>query len=228
MNGAGVSKDAFVAENVRICIHRLTELLNEDLRGPTPHHCIAFAASNGVLRTVAQIGAAFQEEGITHEALAICSLLLDNEEEKFLEDRAFADALPIFIESIQQSGPRVLDTEIESSMVEVLFGVASNIRAKPLVLRAWFRPEVDEDAPELGKTGDGLDRRPPLEEFPIFYQLLQYVPREGRAGDFARMGLLYIVESTAYSQSLEKWLVEGDMAALMASGLGALYSQLSR
>lgn len=30
------------------------------------------------------------------------------------------------------------------------------------------------------------------------------------------------------AQDLEQWIVESDLATLMASGLGALYSQLSR
>lgn len=51
---------------------------------------------------------------------------------------------------------------------------------------------------------------------------------EGRVGDFARTGLLYIIEAAYTSGDLEKWIVESDLATLMASGLGALYSQLSR
>ncbi len=51
---------------------------------------------------------------------------------------------------------------------------------------------------------------------------------EGRVGDFARTGLLYIIEAASSSIDLEQWIVESDLATLMASGLGALYSQLSR
>ena len=47
-------------------------------------------------------------------------------------------------------------------------------------------------------------------------------------GDFARTGLLYIIESASSSKALETWIVESDLATIMASGLGALYSQLSR
>jgi len=193
--------------------------------------------------------------------LTVISLLLDNEEEAFLEDRGFADSLPGFVEGVQRlamgvggrdGGLRGMDGRgrleeeevLETSTVEVLFGVAANVRVKPLVLRVWFRPEVeseDEDEDEDKDKGDNIaavkgqrdggemeERKSRWEEFPLFYLLLRYVPAEGRAGDFARMGLLYIAESTGYSKMLERWLVEGDMAAFMASGLGALYSQLSR
>ena len=62
----------------------------------------------------------------------------------------------------------------------------------------------------------------------MFYLLIEYVHQEGRIGDFARTGLLYIIEATSSTADLAKWLVQSDLATLMASGLGALYSQLSR
>ena len=215
-----------MAENARICLHRLAELLNADQRGPTPHRCVSFAATSRLLATAARVSAAFGSDGVTHEALELCGLLVDSEEEAFLEDRGFADALPDLIESARRSLGRVGgDLGAESATVEVLFGVAAKLRVEPRALRVWFRPErPEEDEEELSDS----ERRTRYEEFPLFYMLLHSVPAEGRAGEFARMGLLYIIESTAHSQDLEKWIVEGDMAALMASGLGALYSQLSR
>ena len=224
-NGDGVSDDAYVIENARICLHRLAELLNDDQRGPTPHLCVSFAATSRILVTVARISAAFQSDAITQEALHVCSLLIDSEEEAFLEDRGFADTLPEFIESIQKSLRRLGDSDIESSMVELLFGISAKLRLESHLLRVWFRPEKpEEDDEDLSDD----ERRTRWEEFPLFYILLHYVPFEGRAGEFGRMGLLYIVEMATKSSDLEKWLVNGDMSALMASGLGALYSQLSR
>lgn len=190
-----------------------------------------------------RVATAFSESGITAEALDICALLIDSDEEALLEDRGFADALPAFVQSVQRSllhsvmlgaasaGMGELDVmqkereTTEIAMVEVLFGIASRLRLEPHVLRVWFRPEKpDEDEEDLSDD----ERRTRKEEFALFYKLLHYVPYEGRAGEFARMGLLYVVEAASKSVDLEKWIVEGDMAALMASGLGALYSQLSR
>lgn len=199
-------------------------LLNDDQRGPIPHFCVAFAATSRIPVTVARISAAFRSDAITQEALSICSLLIDSEEE-FLQDRGFADILPEFIESIQQCLRRGGDPDIESSMVELLFGIAAKLRVEPHVLRVWFRPEKpEEDDEELSED----ERRTRWEEFPLFYLLLNYVPSEGRTGEFGRMALLYIIEMASHSLELEKWLIAGDMAALMGSSLGALYSQLSR
>ncbi|KAK9367392.1 Retinoic acid induced 16-like protein-domain-containing protein [Lipomyces kononenkoae] len=66
------------------------------------------------------------------------------------------------------------------------------------------------------------------DDFPLFCFLLEFIHHEGRAGEFARTGLLYIVELALPSSSLEQWILESDLGTLMASGLGALYSQLSR
>ena len=66
------------------------------------------------------------------------------------------------------------------------------------------------------------------EDFPLCYQLIDHVHHEGRIGDFARTGLLYIFESASKAMNLEQWIVNSDLPTLMATGLGALYSQLSR
>lgn len=216
-----------MAENARICLHRLAKLLSADQRGPTPHLCVSFAATSRLLVTVSRLSAALDSDGVTYEALSICSLLIDSEEEAFLEDRAFADTLPDFVESVQRCARYVgaADATMTSSLLEMLFGLAAKIKAEPHMLRVWFRPEKpDEDDEELSDS----ERRTQFEEFPLFYLLLNYVTAQGRAGEFARMGMLYLVECTAHSPDLETWIVQGDMAALLASGLGALYSQLSR
>ncbi|KAK9326440.1 Retinoic acid induced 16-like protein-domain-containing protein [Lipomyces orientalis] len=67
-----------------------------------------------------------------------------------------------------------------------------------------------------------------INDFPLFYFLLEFIHHEDKAGEFARTGLLYIVESAWPSSPLEQWIIESDFGTLMASGLGALYSQLSR
>ncbi|MCJ1386577.1 hypothetical protein MMC17_009703 [Xylographa soralifera] len=227
-NGDSVSTDVFVAENVRICLRRLSELLQDDSRGPTPHLCVSFAATSRLLVIVCRVGSTFKDDGITHEALGICSLLIDSEEEAFLEDRSFANILPQFVNSVMRAALAAVDVEIENAMLEVLFGIASRIRLQPEVLSIWFRPSAHRHGNFQDDRINETSVSTRNEDFPLFYLLLQYVPAEGRAGEFARMGLLYLIESAVHSEALERWIVEGDMASFMASGLGALYSQLSR
>lgn len=228
-NGDGVSKDVINAETIHIRLRCLLDLLNDDLRGPTPHLCITFAATSQIFTTVSKVASSFLNDGIIHEALEICSFLIDCEEEDFLKERSFASATTTFVDDIIMSGQLAADTETESLMLEVLFSVASRIRRESDILPTWFIPWSQGDGTgafeDTGSEPASITRR---QDFPLFYLLLDHIARNGRAGEFARMGVLYIIEISSPSEELERWVVEGDMATMLASGLGALYSQLSR
>lgn len=104
--------------------------------------------------------------------------------------------------------------------MELMFGIAAKIRLEPDLLPIWFMSE-EQAASNAAPLGDP-------KRFPLCYQFISRVYNEGRAGDFARTGLLYIFESVTHSPELQRWIIESDLPTLMASGLGALYSQLSR
>ncbi len=155
--------------------------------------------------------------------------LIDSEEEAFLADAKFAEALMTFIDKSAGSNRVVITVDTEGEIVELLFGIAAKIRLQPEILPVWFTSRTK------GESGDssasqksnfvGIAQK---DDFPLCYQLVNRVHHEGRIGDFARTGLLYIFESASKSEELEVWLVESDLPTLMASGLGALYSQMSR
>ena len=119
--------------------------------------------------------------------------------------------------------------EFEVLLLEVLFEIAAKLRFKPDCIQCWFRPEATSGEEHLRQSDDVPSKlRSNEKQFPLFCSLLDRVNHEGRAGEFARTGLLYLVELAAHSESFEKWVIESDLASLMASGLGALYSELSR
>lgn len=169
---------------------------------------------------MAQLAAIFPDDRIVQEALAIFKILQDSEEGDFLKDKAFADALTGFVGSVCAG---VLPVETEAAAMEVLFGIAAKLRLEPDLLPTWFRPSKRGWA--LPSGSQPLHKNE--EEFQLFYKLLDYVHHDLRTGEFARTGLLYIIEAGVYSPALERWIIESDLATLMASGLGALYSQLS-
>jgi hypothetical protein len=118
--------------------------------------------------------------------------------------------------------------DIEADIVELLFGIAAKIRLQPEILPVWFTThKADPNGRLVNQKVDfaGVTQK---EDFPLCYQLIDHVHHEGRIGDFARTGLLYIFESASKSITLEQWIVNSDLPTLMATGLGALYSQLSR
>lgn len=165
------------------------------------------------------------DAGVVQEATTFFSTLIDNEDE-FLSNASFSEALIDFLKSVKQKG---ISGELESDFVELLFSIAAKIRLMPGILPVWFSSRSRDESEFANLKPEeqfaGITNK---EDFPLFYLLIDYVYYEGRVGEFARTGLLYIIGSAQHSSELERWIVESDLATLMASGLGALYSQLSR
>ena len=165
---------------------------------------------------------------ITSASVHFFHILINGETDNLLDSKIFARSL---IDLVRKS--RGIGVSGEAELVELLFEICAKIRIDPDILPAWFYPERGESPPQ-GKTDQQF--QPPrrsasitrLDQFPLFYVLVDYVHNDGSSGDFARTGLLYLIESTSKSHSLEKWMIESDLAPQMASGLGALYSRLSR
>ncbi|KAF8931244.1 Retinoic acid induced 16-like protein-domain-containing protein [Dissophora ornata] len=63
-------------------------------------------------------------------------------------------------------------------------------------------------------------------EFLLFTYLSRFVHREGKAGDFARTGLLFLMELA--TGSLAEYIMESDFTSFLSAGVGASYSQLPR
>ncbi|KAI9768005.1 MAG: hypothetical protein M1840_005317 [Geoglossum simile] len=229
---SSISSDPATTDTLNQCLSRLNEILEEESRAPAPHLCLSFAATSQIFVPISKIAITCHNKNVIREAASVFSKLIDSEDEEFLGNDVFAQSLMVFMVRVAGGSAMVLDVETETEVVELMFGVASKIRLQPEILPAWFSsrgrssivrgqdPVLEERQKFAGVTNK--------EDFPLFYLLMDYVHHEGRVGDFSRTGLLYIVESASTSEELERWIVESDLATLMASGLGALYSQLSR
>ena len=202
-------------------------MLESEIQAPAPHLCIEYLATSNIYTVVTRVAASSYNENIIRETLDLSNTLVENEEGSFLEDQRFATALTAVVNAISTS--IILSVETECSMLEVLFGVAAKLRLQPNILPTWFKSQ-SQDVEDVmsGDPESNPNSRAHKQGFPLFYLLLDYVHHEGKVGDFARTGLLYIIETATRSEELERWIVESDLATLMASGLGALYSQLSR
>lgn len=192
---------------------------------PAPHLCARHVSTFEIYTTLVQVSSNYHDELIIHETLDIFKILIDSEEVVFLEEIGYADALIGFVRKLSTVGASI---DTETKIAEVLFGIASGIRLQPQILPVWFRPSTksSEKTVEQGASGPAINAD--KDAFPLFYLTLDYIHHDGKVGDFARTALIYIIESATTSEALEKWIIESDLATLMASGLGALYSQLSR
>ena len=182
---------------------------------------MAYAASSQIFVTATKLVLTSSDYTLVQSTAIFFNTLIDAEVDGVVDNRIFARAL---VDLVRRTDTR--SDIVEGRLMELLFGVANNIRLQPSILPAWFLPRSDasEGGQESsGKLFAGATRK---DDFPLFYLLVDYVHHEGHAGDFARTGLLYLIETASRSKDLERWLIESDLATLMATGLGALYSQL--
>ncbi|KAI9232863.1 MAG: Retinoic acid induced 16-like protein-domain-containing protein [Podila humilis] len=81
--------------------------------------------------------------------------------------------------------------------------------------------EGSPDSPGTSKASTKTDY-----EFLLFTYLSKFVHLEGKAGDFARTGLLFLMELA--TGSLGEYILDSEFTSLVSAGVGALYSQLPR
>ncbi|KAG9246705.1 Retinoic acid induced 16-like protein-domain-containing protein [Calycina marina] len=224
-----LSKDNDAAENVRSSIQELTNILRDETRRPLPHPCITFASEKQVYIPIGKIATTSYDEPIIREGVAFFATLIDSEEEDFVENDAFSKSLTNLLVRITGGNSVPLGSDTEVELVELSFNITTKIRLDPSILPAWFYAHGSDILQgDLADAHEKFTGKTHKEDFPLFYLLIDFIHHEGRTGDFARTGLLYIIEAASNSTALEQWIVESDLATLMATGLGALYSQLSR
>ncbi|CZR69262.1 uncharacterized protein PAC_19162 [Phialocephala subalpina] len=226
---SNLARDYEAAENIRDSLQDLTAILSDESRRPLPHPCITFASSKQIYVPIGKIATTSYNEGIIREGVALFATLIDSEEEDFVENETFSRSLMNLLVRITGANSIRLGSETEVEVVELSFNITTKIRLDPEILPAWFATQGREETQIEGQgSHEKFTGKTQKEDFPLFYLLIDYIHHEGRIGDFARTGLLYIIEAASSSVALEQWIVESDLATLMATGLGALYSQLSR
>lgn len=149
----------------------------------------------------------------------------------------------------------IVNGSLEQSLADFLLCLASLMRRTPRLLVSWF--EIIEafcGAPVLQKKEDPINEFSEEEEeeeqnkkdsknqkaksvnsdvqynreFPMFYLLLEYIHHGGKVGEVSRTALLYLMEVASTYKPITQWVIDSDLGGFMASGLGALYSQLCR
>lgn len=207
----------------------ISEVLAEELRVPPPHVCLGYAAESQVYVAIGRAATACRHQGIVYQAILIFGSLLDSGSDTFVESQSFARTLMRFAMRILDIRSKFVNDETESQLLEVLFEIATKIRHDPeTYLPIWFSAVTrahgqEHDSPNKAFVGTRQD-----DNFPLCYMFMDRMHKEGRIGDFARTGLLYLFECAARSDELDKWMVTSDIPTLMATALGALYSPLSR
>ncbi|KOS22481.1 UPF0518 protein [Escovopsis weberi] len=231
---SNLSQDNDAAETLEIRLQELTNILSDESRRPLPHPCIQYASLKQIYVPIGKIATTSYNEWIIKEAVLFFATLIESEEEAFVENSTFSASLTNLLVRITGVNSARLGLDTESRVVELAFNITTKIRLEPTILPAWFKTQTPSSQPRHGRASsivsihEKFAGRTKRADFPLFYILMDYIHHEGKVGDFARTGLLYIIEAASHSEALEQWIVESDLSTLMATGLGALYSQLSR
>ncbi|ETN43012.1 uncharacterized protein HMPREF1541_02170 [Cyphellophora europaea CBS 101466] len=216
----GPEDDAAASRAVEL-LTRLNNLLTDESRKAAPHSCLLHIITNQTYIIIVKLALESQNPDVINHTAQFFHILINGEGEGLLDNKLFSRSLLDLVKSTVTGSQIYVDVETENDLIELLFEIATKIRLDPDILSAWFHPERDRSRPRAP-----ADVR--RNQFPLFFVLVQYVHDDGQTGDFARTGLLYLTETASRSKQLETWMIESDLAPQMASGLGALYSRLSR
>ncbi|CAO3651010.1 unnamed protein product [Mucor hiemalis] len=188
--------------------------------------CMEYFLKNGVLQYLVTVAEkADYPVGIRGESIRTIASMVDLLDDRFLVHNA------VHKPTIKLLRFCVLDdrqSELYSDdLVDLMYIICSKIHGFPALLNIFFHDKHWLTTPQNHHhTLDEPQDQPPEYEFLLFTYLLRFVHREGRSGDFARTGLLFIMEMA--NDQLGDFIFGSDFATIMAAGLGALYSQLPR
>jgi Retinoic acid induced 16-like protein/Family of unknown function (DUF5917) len=223
------------ASQVTNCINVLNTLLDDESKRAAPYPCLLYVASTQIYIIVSKLALSLEDAQVVIASTRFFDILVHGEAEGVLDSKIFARSL---IELVRKTTAQIPQTPLDidqdglseqdiGHLIELLFSVTTKIRLDPDILPAWFYPERDQPEGQNVTSELAFAGATRKNAFPLFYLLIQYVYHDGQMGDFARTGLLFLTETASKSKSLEKWMIESDLATIMASGLGALYSRLA-
>lgn len=202
--------------------------MREDARTAAPL-TIPEAVSSELYTGLSKLAAKLNDEKVTRDVIAVFGFLLSQDDD-LLISASYAQALVLLIETTSRSrSSATLATE--TAILELSFDIAAKLRVQPDAVSAWFteRKDVLDDGHDPNDVTETMfEAQMDKTDFPVIPHFLEHVYQEGRSGDLARTGLLYMFDCATRSSRLEEWIVDSDLSRLLASGLGALYSQLSR
>ena len=110
------------------------------------------------------------------------------------------------------------DPEYDANLVYLLFSISTFLKSNPSLLHKLLENKAYHIA----------YRTPSKEQSPAFHALLNYTHFDGATGDFARTGILNFVEVLVKEPQFQDWVESNGLPEVMAAGLGALFSQLTR
>ncbi|PHZ13468.1 uncharacterized protein RHIMIDRAFT_312679 [Rhizopus microsporus ATCC 52813] len=204
--------------------------------------CMEYFLKNGILQYLVNVAEkADYPIGFRGEAIRTIASMVDLLDDRFLVHNAVHKPTIKLLRFCVLSDR--LSQLYTDDLVDLMYIICSKIHGFPALLNIFFHdkhwlttPQKNTDHHPLDNYDNHLKQpeqqqqqqepQAPEYEFLLFTYLLRFVHREGRSGDFARTGLLFLMEMA--NDQLGDFILGSDFATIMAAGLGALYSQLPR
>lgn len=206
--------------------------------------CMEYFLKHGLLQYLVNVSEKMDyPEGIRGESIRTIASMVDLLDDRFLVHNAVhKPTIRLLRFCVLDERQSELDHE---DLVDLMYTICSKIHGFPALLNIFFHDKQWLTTPQKTSTMSSTTTSaatatdtplmtpmietpvaPPEYEFLLFTYLLRFIHREGRSGDYARTGLLFLMEMAV--DQLGDFILESDFATIMAAGLGALYSQLPR
>ncbi|KAL7333401.1 hypothetical protein PS15p_202305 [Mucor circinelloides] len=208
--------------------------------------CMEYFLKHGLLQYLVNVSEKMDyPEGIRGESIRTIASMVDLLDDRFLVHNAVhKPTIKLLRFCVLDERQSELDHE---DLVDLMYTICSKIHGFPALLNIFFHDKQWLTTPQKPSTSMSSTTAtisaaatdtpimtpmieapvaPPEYEFLLFTYLLRFIHREGRSGDYARTGLLFLMEMA--TDQLGDFILESDFATIMAAGLGALYSQLPR
>ncbi|KAI9497641.1 Retinoic acid induced 16-like protein-domain-containing protein [Zychaea mexicana] len=198
-----------IPNKLRLMVDMLVDEEARQEEDSTTGVCMEYFLKNGVLHYLVSVAEkADYPVGIRGETIRMIANMVDLLDDRFLVHNA------VHRPTVKLLRFCVLDQQHQyhEDLVDLMYIICSKIHGFPALLNIFFHHNPNNSN---------------YDEFLLFTYLLRFVHREGRSGDYARTGLLFVMEMAA-ADHLGDFILSSDFATIMAAGLGALYSQLPR
>ncbi|KAJ1983924.1 hypothetical protein H4R34_000979 [Dimargaris verticillata] len=245
-----------IPQNLKTMVDLLVEEeLQTDLDTANTGICLEYFLRNNVLASLVHLSEADCPAGILGETIRTVASLVNLLDDRFLVHKSVHTPLLNllrFCTADTRHSPKY-----QEDLVDLTYLLCSKIHGFPELLHIFFLDRdwivsaaknaqaTDHASPMLDRTHPGPNGEAaasassvassgdasPAEssyEFLLFTYLLQFVHKEGKLGDYARTGLLFLVELTSDHDLSHFVLHSSGMSTLLSASMGALYSQLPR
>ncbi|ORY84972.1 Retinoic acid induced 16-like protein-domain-containing protein [Protomyces lactucae-debilis] len=153
------------------------------------------------------------ELGLARSVAGFLTSLVESQDDDFLTHEVVCKAHLRLLRFLGHLRIPADSEEARESMMELLFAICQKIRHFRPLLAMFFDADAwraRNDRPNAESCQE--------DEFLIFHLLASQMHRTGRAGDFARAGLLMIVESANDSDEVQRWIAESDFPTVQIDG----------